>query len=227
MSEPTASQGGGARPRFPTATLARVLLIPIVAVGIFVFLFANPGEQGPPAGPDGMSMISLVQKDAQFRVIPSDRGGATGTVWYTPAGDEFEFQLRAQGLAPRRRYLLEIKADDTIYAIASHAADEDGELAVDTTLTRFAEGACVGQNYDPPRPLDGRHTVRFWLKADGNPPSGTSGGVAGQPGGEELPCSGNGDRDYTYVLLENEVAQYAGPGSVAPGGTSGERRGQG
>ncbi len=212
MSEPTATEGGRVAPRFPTATLARVLLIPIVAVGIFVFLFMDAGQEGPPAGEDGLSMVSLVQKDAQFRVVPSDRGGATGTVWYTPEGNEFSFQLRAQGLAPGRRYLLEIKVDETIYAIASHRADRGGELAIDTTLASFAEGVCVGQNFDAPRLLDGRHAVRFWIKADGNPGSGTSGAVAGQPpGGESLPCSGNGDNDYTYVLLENEVARYAGP----------------
>jgi hypothetical protein len=191
-----------------------VLLIPVIAVLLFVLLFMRKGEGGPDTNEEGLKRIGLVQKDAQFRPIPRSKGGATGSVWYTPSGRELSFQLRAEGLAPDKRYLVELAVDSIIYTLASRSADGDGDLAVDTTLTRFAEGVCVGPNYDPPRPLDGRHTIRFWIKADGNPRSGTGHDWSPQfADGADLPCSGNGDGDYTYVLLENEVASYAGPGA--------------
>jgi hypothetical protein len=121
---------------------------------------------------------------------------------------------------------------------------------------------CVGKAYDPARPLAGTHEIRFWVKADGNPRSGTLGGpeqgpvawrdlwktirdtaeggeAPGRPmretaergetpegaaNGRDLPCSGNGDGDYAYALLENEVARFTGTqpaqASSPPAGTT-------
>jgi hypothetical protein len=202
---------GAHRPSFSLRELARVLLIPVIAVAILVFVFVDMQEGGTPEDEEGLKRIPLVQKDSQFRPIPADAGGASGSVWYTPSGKELSFQLQAQGLAPRKRYLLEMAVGETIYTLASHEATKDGELAVDTTLTSFAEGVCVGPNYDPPRSLQGEHAIRFWLKADGNPPSGSGREHAPQfTDGQDLPCAGNGDGDYTYVLFENELARFTG-----------------
>ena len=108
----------------------------------------------------------------------------------------------------QRRYLLEIQADDAIYSVASHTSDARGQLAIDTALTQFAEGACVGTNYDAPRSVAGAHKVKFWIKRDGNPPSGVSpNSKAGAPGAA-LPCRGNGDGDYAYMLMENDIASF-------------------
>ena len=83
----------------------------------------------------------------------------------------------------RHRYLLELQVDDAIYSVASYTSDARGEIALDTALTEFAEGVCVGANYDAPRPVTGTHDVKFWIKRDGNPKTGTSPGVkAGAPG---------------------------------------------
>jgi hypothetical protein len=75
----------------------------------------------------------------------------------------------------------------------------------------FEEGACVGDNYDPPRSVHGEHEIKFWLKNDGNPVSGTMAGRrSSSAAGSSLPCHGNGDGDYSYVLLENAVAHFTG-----------------
>ncbi|MFN2433619.1 MAG: hypothetical protein ABR599_12540 [Gemmatimonadota bacterium] len=215
MSEPLSPEAPRRRASTSTAfsfgALVRVLAIPLVTAALFLFLFDQPEGPDVPAGAEDMAMVGLVQKDAKFRPIPPDRGGATGTVWYTPAGETLELQLRAEGLDPQRQYLLEIGVDGTIYTIGSYRASGDGEMTLDTTLTRFAEGVCVGPNYDAPRPLAGPHEIRFWVKRDGNPPSGTGRDHAPEfSAGADLPCSGNGDGDYTYVLLENEVARFTG-----------------
>jgi len=161
-----------------------------------------------------MSRVTLAQKDAAFRPIPRAAGGATGVVWYAHSGPALHFVLRAYGLQPQRRYLLEIQADDAIYSVASYTPDARGELAIDTTLTQFAEGACVGANYDAPRSVQGPHKVKFWIKRDGNPQSGVSTGVKPGSPGATLPCHGNGDGDYAYMLMENEVAKFTGTGAA-------------
>jgi hypothetical protein len=149
--------------------------------------------------------VVLVAKDAEFHEV----AGARGRVDYVPAGSTLAFQLRAWGLDPNVRYLIELDVDTTIYAVASRAADQTGALALDTTLTRFAEGVCVGPNYDQPRALSGRHTIKFWVKRDGNPKSGTS-RDARRPESASLPCAGNGDGDYRYALLERQPAIFTG-----------------
>jgi hypothetical protein len=216
MEAPQARPRSRETPPFPFATLARVLAVPLIAVAVFFLLMRFQPRDVTSILEGGRKRVDLLQKDANFKPIPPGRGGATGSVWYTPSGPQFGFKLEAKGLKPDRRYLIELAVDDAIFTVASRAADSDGMVAIDTTLTSFAEGVCVGPNYDASRPLDGAHTIRFWVKADGNPPSGSGRTQSSQfKEGQDLPCSGNGDGDYTYVLLENEVARYAGPGAPA------------
>lgn len=158
----------------------------------------------------GMSRVTLSQKDAAFRRVPRAAGGATGVVWYAHSGPTLQFNLRALGLQPLHRYLLEIQADDAIYSVSSYLSDARGEIAIDTALSQFQEGTCVGANFDAPKPVAGAHTVKFWIKRDGNPKSGTSPSVKANAPGAALPCHGNGDNDYTYMLMENELAHFTG-----------------
>jgi hypothetical protein len=181
-----------------------------VAVVLFIFLYWGAPEDGR-AATGAVQRITLSQKDRHFAIIPPARGGAVGTVWYHPRGPALTFQLRASGLRPHRRYLLELSVDGTVYTVASHPATTAGELSLDTTITAFEEGACVGDNYDPPRSVPGAHEVKFWLKSDGNPVSWTMPGQRSSAAdGSSLPCHGNGDGDFQYVLLENAVAHFSG-----------------
>lgn len=181
-----------------------------MAVVLFIFLYwGNPEDSRAATG--AVQRITLSQKDRHFNIIPPVRGGAVGSVWYDPRGAALTFQFRAAGLRPHRRYLLELSVDGTVYTVASHPATAAGELTIDSTITAFEEGACVGDNYDPPRSVHGMHEVKFWLKNDGNPASGTMPGQRSSAAdGSSLPCHGNGDGDYRYLLLENAVAHFSG-----------------
>lgn len=196
-----------------TATLAeraRALVAPIVAVVLFIFLYWG-NHRDVRAATGAVQRITLSQKDAQFNIIPPVQGGAVGSVWYHANGPALAFQLLGSGLRPHRRYLLELSVDGTVYTVASHSASANGELSIDSTITVFGEGACVGDNYDPPRSVHGEHEIKFWLKNDGNPVSGTMPGRrSSSAAGSSLPCHGNGDGDYSYVLLENAVAHFTG-----------------
>jgi hypothetical protein len=198
------------RDRATPGERARTLVAPAVAVVLFIFLYwGNHQDARAPTG--AVQRVTLSQKDAHFNIIPPVRGGAVGSVWYRARGRALSFQLLSSGLRPRRRYLLELSVDGTVYTVASQPSSASGELSIDSTITTFEEGACVGDNYDPPRSVLGEHEIKFWLKNDGNPVSGTMPGRrSASAAGSALPCHGNGDGDYSYVLLENAVAHFTG-----------------
>lgn len=191
--------------------LARFLAVPLIATALVVLLFMGPPPEPPPRPEHGANAVRLQPPSSLFGGITRLFGHPAGIVWYSPAGDRLALRLEARGLHPGRRYILELDVDGTIYDVASHPADSAGRLRVDTALTRFAEGVCVGRNYHPPRPLPGAHAIRFWLKRDGNPRSGSeSVRAAGAPPGTVLPCAGNGDDDYGYALMDDQPSPFSG-----------------
>jgi hypothetical protein len=192
-----------------------VLLPSLVATALVLFFFARTPAVKEKVRPDGMRSVTLSQKDSTFAPIPPSAGGATAEVLYAPRGRGLHFVLHASGLKTGHRYLLELKVDDVIYTVATYSPSAHGELVIDTTLTQFAEGVCVGTNFDPPRPTAGHHRVKFWIKHDGNPATGTMPGIAPTAPGAQLACHGNGDGDFRYVLLENEVADFIGTDASA------------
>jgi hypothetical protein len=213
------SASGGPRPRFPMAAFLKALVPALVATVAFVLIFMRAPAPARITRADGMVRVTLAQKDSAFRPIPPSAGGAAGVVWYAPAGSALRFQLRATGLAPARRYVLELEVDSVVYTVASYVPNARGELAIDTTLAQFAEGVCVGRNFDAPRSVRGRHRIKFWVKRDGSPPTGTMPGIPPSAPGAQLGCHGNGDGDYSYILLENETADFTGT-NTAPHGAA-------
>jgi hypothetical protein len=209
------ANGGSTRTRFSFSTLLRVLLPSVAATAVVLFFFARSPAAKEKARPDGMRSITLSQKDSTFAPIPPSAGGASAEILYAPRGPGLHFVLHASGLKPGRRYLLELQVDDAIYTIATYSPSARGELIIDTTLTQFAEGVCVGTNFDPPRPTAGHHRVKFWVKHDGNPATGTMPDIAPTAPGAQLACHGNGDGDFGYVLLENKVADFTGTNASA------------
>lgn len=200
----------GVPSRFPVGTLLWALLPALAATGAVILLFARSPKVDAKSRSDGMVRIGLSQKNAAFVPIPHSAGGATGEVLFAPTGPALRFRLHASGLRSGVRYALETQVDDAIYTVAGYAADARGELAIDTTLAQFAEGVCVGKNFDAPRATNGHHRIKFWIKRDGSPASGTMPGVAASAAGAQLACHGNGDGDYQYVLLEDQIADFTG-----------------
>lgn len=198
------------RQRFPMGTLLKALVPALAATAVVVFIFARAPKVAEKVRGDGMRSVTLSQKDSNSAPIPPSAGGATGEVLYAPRGSGLRFTLHANGLKAGVRYLLELQVDGAIYTVASYTSDSRGALAIDTTLTQFEEGVCVGTNFDPPRPTAGHHRVKFWVKHDGNPATGTMPGIAPTAPGAQLACHGNGDGDFGYVLLENKVAVFTG-----------------
>jgi len=205
--------GSGPR-RFPARELLRFLVLPIGLTIIVILVFMKPWRNAEPAREGAYEQVQLVQKGG-LSAITSLFGGASGEVWYTPSGPSLSLRLSADNLDPGKRYIFEIQVDSTVYDVSSLSADADGHLALDSSFTTVAEGTCVGDNYDPPLSFGagaGRsYSLGFMLKRDGNAATGSQrvpagGGAAGA--GAELRCTGNGDGNYRYVLMENRLARY-------------------
>jgi len=174
------------RQRFPIGTLLKALVPALAATAVVVFIFARSPKVAEKVRGDGMRTVTLSQKDSKSAPIPRAAGGATGEVLYAPRGNGLHFTLHANGLKAGVRYLLELQVDDAIYTVADYAPDPRGALAIDTTLTQFEEGVCVGTNFDPPRQSTGHHRIKFWIKRDGSPASGTMPGIAATAPGAQL-----------------------------------------
>jgi len=187
------------------------VLVPLVSAAVVMFLCILPARATRAAHVTTTGYVALVQKDAAFHVVAPERGGASGRVWFDPAGPTLHFRVDAMGLHPGIQYFVELNVDGTTYEVATHAADAGGRLAFDTTLARFASGVCSGGDDAPPRPVTGSHEIKFLIKRDGNPKSGLMPRRAGRESEASVrACHGNGDGDYSYALFEGDVARFMG-----------------
>jgi hypothetical protein len=191
------------------ADVARLVVIPALTAGIVYVLCIGPARH-PAADDGGIGRVALVQKDASWHPIPRRPGAPAGGVWYSTrgGGQGFRFGLRAGGLDPGTRYIIELEVDGTSFAVASHAATAAGEISLDTTLAAFADGPCSGAHHVATRSLAGTHRVKFLLKRNGYPPAGGTGAAAATASGPS--CAGNGDGNFSYVLFEEKLAIYDG-----------------
>jgi hypothetical protein len=180
--------------------LWRAVLTAGVTIVVAIFLYGPKGllSRRKSSDENGVTRIAIATKDSAFNVIPPSRGGASGSVWFRSRAPALTLQLRAAGLVPLKRYQLELSTDQAVYTVARLSADAQGHLSLDTTLSQLADDACVVANRVPPRPLHGRVKLKFWVRRDWSPT------VAGSP------CSGNGDGDSTYALLEENEGTFYG-----------------
>lgn len=184
--------------------------MPIVLTIIVILVFMKPWRNAEPVHDGAYEQVELVQKGG-LSAVTSLFGGPTGSVWYTPSGSRLGMRLSVEDLDPGKRYIFEVQVDSTVYDVASIPADDGGRIALDSTFSGVAEGTCVGENYDPPMLFEsGRsYTLGFMLKLDGNAASGSQlVPGAGAAGEAELRCTGNGDGDYGYALMENRLARF-------------------
>ncbi|HET7549758.1 MAG TPA: glycosyltransferase [Gemmatimonadaceae bacterium] len=165
----------------------------------------------PPRAPAGFDSLVLVASN-QAASAPDAQSGPGGIFYYSPSGDSFEWYLSAQALEPGVRYRLELNVDDSLnYAAGSVMADENGRVLGHGDLHTFLDRYCVGAVGTPPVALSGEHTVGVRLKRDGSSPgeSSAESSVTG-PASRPLPCAGNGDGRFDYVLHEQKSVEFTG-----------------
>lgn len=168
----------------------------------------------PARAPAGFDSVALVSSDDADGATAAENAPA-GVFYYSPDGKVFEWYLNAHSLEPGVSYRLELNVDDSLsYAAGSVIADEGGRAMGHGELRVFADRYCVGDANTPKIELSGEHTVAVRLKRDGsNPGEGSAEIKVTGPASRSLPCTGNGDGNFDYVLHEQKIASFTGSAS--------------
>jgi hypothetical protein len=146
----------------------------------------------------GYNTISLAAWDGRAQPTPS------GTFRYLVVDGAIDWYLFASNLGPERAYRVVITAaDGKEYAIASRRSDASGTLGVHGVETALMNRQCVGAEDPSRRTLESAHTLRVALKGDGSPRGASANDLLGSR--SALPCGGNGDGKFEYVLQSQAV----------------------
>ena len=145
----------------------------------------------------GYSTIPLVALEAK------PNGPARGTFRYMMIDGAIDWYLFAEHVSPGRAYRVVLStADGKEYAVASRRADPDGSLGVHGVETALMNRQCVGAEDPSRRPLETARALHVALKSDGSARGASGNDMLGSR--SALPCGGNGDGDFTYVLTSAE-----------------------
>ncbi len=139
-----------------------------------------------PDGPDG----------------PAGAPAPAGSFWFHLSdGRTLEWFVRARHLTGGLAYRVELIVDGRArYSVASLRSDAAGTLVGHGVLDAFADRVCVGAEAEPPQPLGAAHEIGVAIKLDGSPSSRGAGGLP-TAAASALPCTGNGDGRWSYILL--------------------------
>ncbi|MEP7067086.1 MAG: hypothetical protein ABI889_13705 [Gemmatimonadota bacterium] len=141
----------------------------------------------------GYNVIPLASAEKRAQRMPS------GAFSYTMVDGAIDWYLFANNLEPSRAYRVVLTAGDgKEYAVASRRSDAGGTFGVHGVETILRNRQCVGAEDPARRTIESARTLHVALKSDGSA-SGTSGNdVLGSR--SALPCGGNGDGVFDYVL---------------------------
>ena len=137
------------------------------------------------------------------------RGAPAGTFSYLVVDGAVSWYLFATNLSPARAYRVVLTAaDGNEYAVASRRAEADGSLGAHGVETVLMNRQCVGSEDPSRRALQTVRSLSVALKSDGSARGASGNDLLGSR--SALPCGGNGDGNFDYVL------QSAGSVQTAP-----------
>jgi hypothetical protein len=150
----------------------------------------------------GYSTIRLDGTDARAPSAPS------GTFSYLVVDGAINWYVFATHLAPSRAYRVVLTAaDGKEYAVASRRTDEEGTLGVHGVETALQNRQCVGTEDPSRRALASAGSLRVSVKSDGSASGASGNDLLGSR--SALPCGGNGDGNFEYVLQSDESVPLA------------------
>ena len=162
------------------------------------------GPQNVTIVPDltGYNTVPLAAAEVERTETPS------GTFRYMVVDGAIDWYLFASNLAPARAYRVVLTAaDGKEYAIASRRSDPTGTLGMHGVETTLRNRQCVGAEDPSQRSLESARTLRVSLKGDGSARGASSNDLLGSR--SALPCGGNGDGKFEYVLQSGEPVSVA------------------
>lgn len=141
----------------------------------------------------GYSTVQLSAPDARAREHPA------GTFSYLLVDGAIDWYVFATHLQPARAYrILLTTTDGNEYAVASRRSGADGSLGAHGVETALMNRQCVGAEDPSRRPLASARSLRVAVKSDGSARGASGNDVLGSR--SALPCGGNGDGVFDYVL---------------------------
>jgi hypothetical protein len=153
----------------------------------------------------GPQNVTIVPDLTGYNTIPLSAlekrpdGSANGTFSYMIVDGAIDWYLFATHVSPGRAYRVVLSTPDgNEYAIASHRARPDGSLGIHGVETALMNRQCVGAEDPSRRPLETARALHVALKSDGSAHGASANDMLGSR--SALPCGGNGDGDFTYVL---------------------------
>lgn len=130
---------------------------------------------------------------------PDARDAPTGTFSYLMVDGAIDWYVFATNLRASRAYrILLTAADGKEYAIASRRSGADGSLGAHGVETALMNRQCVGAEDPSRRTLASAGSLHVSVKSDGSARGASGNDVLGSR--SELPCGGNGDGVFDYVL---------------------------
>ena len=131
-----------------------------------------------------------------------------GTFSYVVVDGAIDWYLFASDLLPARAYRVVLTAaDGKEYAVASRRSDGIGTLGAHGVETALMNRQCVGAEDPSRRTLESARTLRVALKSDGSASGSSSNDMLGSR--SALPCGGNGDGNFDYVLESDDSVPVA------------------
>ncbi len=172
----------------------------------FSLATAACGGDGEPPGPKS---VTIVPDLTGYSAIPlgalkaSGGSSPSGTFSYLMVDGAIDWYLFAAHLASGRAYRVVLTAaDGKEYAIASRTADDHGALGAHGVETTLMNRQCVGAEDPSRRPIASARTLGIALKRDGSARGASGNDLLGSR--SALPCGGNGDGNFDYVLRSTE-----------------------
>lgn len=171
-----------------------------IAILLSVTVAACSSDGEPPA----LKTVTITPDLTGYTAIPLGAaefgdGSAMGTFSYFRVDGSLDWYLFASHLAPSRAYrVILTAADGKEYAVASRRSDNTGALGVHGVETTLMNRQCVGAEDPSRRPLESARSFKISVKTDGSARGASGNDLLGSR--SALPCGGNGDGDFAYVL---------------------------
>ena len=174
----------------------------LIALAIAVAGCGNSDAVGSDDADQAAMPASFAGFDSTALASASEKGAATpaGTFYYRMVSRSLDWYAVGHAFGAGRAYRVVLTAaDGHEYAVASRKAGGDGSFAAHGVETMLMNRQCVGTEDPSQRPLADALPLSVAIKQDGSPPGSSSRGeLLGSR--SALPCNGNGDGVFDYVL---------------------------
>ncbi|MBK5188059.1 MAG: hypothetical protein JJD97_07420 [Gemmatimonadaceae bacterium] len=176
-------------------------------VGLLSLAVAACSEGDDPPAPKTVTIVpdltgySTIQLGA---ASTRENSEPSGTFSYLVVDGALDWYAFATHLSPGRAYRVVLTAaDGNEYAVASRRSDAEGALGAHGVETALMNRQCVGAEDPGRRSLESAGTLHVAVKSDGSARGASGNDLLGSR--SALPCGGNGDGNFDYVLRSPET----------------------